>query len=95
MNDRQERASRPSPIPKRPSQQPGQPLSHPNDSFVQLNNVDKRSQLSEMPTIKSEALRPQVSLERKKAAISYTAVVNGKTSVKPNFLAQAISFFLK
>jgi hypothetical protein len=102
MNDRQERASRPGPIPKRPSQQPGQSSSHPNDSVVQvkkvdkqLNIVDNRSQLSEMPTIKSEALRPQVFHERKKAAISYAAVVNGRTSIKPNFLAQAISFFLK
>lgn len=95
MNDRQERASRPGPIPKRPSQQPGQPSSHPNASFVQVKKVDNRSQLSEMPTIKSEALKPQVSHERKRAAISYAAVVNGRTAIKPNFLAQAISFFLK
>jgi hypothetical protein len=94
MNDREERASRPSQIPKRPTLQFGQPLAHPNNSFIQSNKVDNRSPLSEMETIKSEALRPQVPLERKKAANSYTAVVNGKTSGKPSFLAWATSFFL-
>ncbi len=122
MSDLQERALRSSLIPKRPSQQPGrplshpkrllllppvpapisisiteqamQPLSHPNRASILWNEVDNRSPLSEIATVKCEALRPQKSRERKKKAISYPAVVGGRRSGKPNFLARAISFFL-
>jgi hypothetical protein len=71
-----------------------QPLSHPNRALLLWNEVDNRSPLSEIATVKCEALRPQKSLERKKKAISYPAVVGGRRSGKPSFLARAISFFL-
>ena len=122
MSDLQERALRSSLIPKRPSQQPGrplshpkrllllppvpapisisiteqamQPLSHPNRASILWNEVDNRSPLSEIATVKYKALRPQECRERKKKAISYPAVVGGRRSGKPSFLARAISFFL-
>lgn len=94
MNDREERASRPGQIPRRPNLPSGQPSARPNNSFTQWNKVDNRSPLSEMETIKSEALMPQVPLERRRTVHSYTAVVNGKTYGKTSFLAWATSFFL-
>jgi hypothetical protein len=123
MDDLQQRTLRLSLIPKRPSQQPGRPLSfpkrlsirpsvsptisigiteqpgeplaRPNRSFIQRDEVDYRSLLSEMATVKYEALRPQKPLEKKKTAISYPAVVRGRRPTKSSFLARTISFFLK
>ena len=77
------------------TEQPGQPLAHPNHSSKQRDEVYYRSQLSEMATIKSEALRPQESLERKKKAISYPAVVNVRRPGKSSFFSRVTSFLLK
>ena len=71
---------------------PGQPLAHPNHTSKQGDEVDNLSLLSEMATVKCEALRPQEYLVRKKAAISYPAVVSGRRPGKSSFLARVISF---
>jgi hypothetical protein len=85
----------PPPISLGITEQPWRPLTHPNHASIPYDEVGNRIPLSEMATVKCEALRPQESLERKKAASSYPAVVSRRRSGKPSFLARATSLFLK
>ena len=85
----------PPPISKGTTEQPRQPLAHPNHSSKQRDEVYNQYLLSEMATIKSEAIKPQGSFERKKKAISYPAVVNAKRHRKSSILDRVTSFLLK
>ena len=92
MNNFEEHSLQLNQIPKRPSQQPIQPLAHLNHSSKQGNEMDNRSVLSEMATVKSDAIRPQDLFARKRIAISYPAVVTARKPAKPSLLARAASF---
>ena len=76
--------------------QPTSSLPKPGHDSVPSKEVDKRSVLSEMATIKSvtvqpqtaESLRPPMYPERKKGAIRYTAAVNPRKARKHGFLVR-------
>ncbi len=96
----------PPPIARGATEPSVQPLAHPDRSSMQSDEVDDRFHLSDMATVKCEALRPQEILEMatvkyeaprpqefrvRRRAISYPAVVSVRRRGKLSFLARAAS----
>lgn len=71
---------RPRPIPIHINEQDGQSPILPIPSSEQLDELDNRILFSEMATVKRDALRAEVSPERKSIQIPYPAIVMKRSS---------------
>ncbi len=90
-----------SPLPETPptslgiSEQAEQSFSHQNTSSRQGHEEDDHSLISELATVKYEAIPPRPSRERKNRAIGYPATVSRGRFKKGSFRIKITSFFLR
>jgi len=76
------------------TQQPEQPFSHQNHSSRQGHEGDNHSLISELATVKYEAIPSRPSRERKNRAIGYPGTVSRGRFRKAGFRIKVPSFFL-